>query len=144
MPGRILTDEADIRSLVRSLKRVAILGIKTEAQAGQPAIDVPAYLQRVGLEIVPVPVYDPETTAILGQPVFRSVAAIPGPLDCVNVFRRPKDLAPHLDDLLAKRPRSVWLQLGIRDDAFAQALADAGVDVVQNRCLLVDHRRYGK
>jgi predicted CoA-binding protein len=142
MPGRILTDEADVRALVRSLRRVAVLGIKTEAQAGQPAYDVPAYLQRAGIEVVPVPVYYPEATEILGRPVFRSVAAVPGPLDCVDVFRRPRDLAPHLADLLAKRPRSVWLQLGIRDDAFARALADAGIDVVQDRCLLVDHRRH--
>jgi predicted CoA-binding protein len=144
MPGRILTDEADVRALVRSLRRVAVLGIKTEAQVGQPAFDVPAYLARAGLDVVPVPVYYPEATEILGRPVFRSVAAVPGPLDCVDVFRRPRDLAPHLADLLAKRPRSVWLQLGIRDDAFAQALADAGIDVVQDRCLLVDHRRHSQ
>lgn len=142
MPGRILTDEPEIRALVRSLRRVAVLGIKTKAHQGQPAYDVPAYLQAQGIEIVPVPVYYPDAAEILGKPVFRSVAAIPGALDCVDVFRRPKDLAPHLADLMAARPRAVWLQLGIRDDAFAQALCEAGIDVVQDRCLLVDHRRY--
>ena len=57
------------------------------------------------------------------------------------MFRRPKDLAPHLDDILAKRPGAVWLQSGIRDDAFAEALLAAGIDVVQDRCLMVEHRR---
>ncbi|MFM2153707.1 MAG: hypothetical protein RL199_2142 [Pseudomonadota bacterium] len=141
MAGRILIQEDDIARLVRSLRRVAVLGIKTEAQTGQPAFDVPRYLQRQGMEVVPVPVHDPEAERILGEPVFRRVQDVPGPVDCVDVFRRATDLWPHLDDLKAARPRSVWLQLGIRDDAFAQALAEAGIDVVQDRCLLVEHRR---
>lgn len=144
MKGRILTDEQEIRALVRSLRRVAVLGIKTEAQAGQPAYDVPAALQKAGLEIIPVPVYYPEAFEILGREVYRSVSAIPGELDCVDVFRRPSDLAPHLDDLVRKRPRAVWLQLGIQNDAFARELAEAGIDVVQNRCLIVDFRRFAR
>ena len=141
MPGRILTEEAEIEALVRSLRRVAVLGIKTQAQAGQPAYSVPAYLQDAGIKIVPGPTYFPEVTEILGEPVFRKVADVPGELDCVDVFRRTQDLKAHLPDLLAKKPRSVWLQLYIRDDAFAQALADAGIDVVQDRCLMVDHAK---
>jgi predicted CoA-binding protein len=91
--------------------------------------------------IVPVPVYYPEVETLLGQPVFRRLVDIPGPVDLVNVFRRPKDLPAHLDDILAKRPGAVWLQSGIRSDAFASALMDAGIDVVQDRCLMVDHAR---
>jgi predicted CoA-binding protein len=141
MPGHLLTRPDDIARLVRSLRRVAVLGIKTETQAGQPAIEVPRYLRSQGIEVVPVPVYFPGVERILGAPVFRRVRDIPGAVDCVDVFRRSKDLGPHLDDLLDSRPRSVWLQLGIRDDAFARALVDAGIDVVQDRCLLVEHRR---
>ena len=99
------------------------------------------YLERAGLVIVPVPVYYPEVETLLGQPVYRRLADIPGPVDLVNVFRRPKDLPAHLDDILAKRPGAVWLQSGIRSDAFAAALMDAGIDVVQDRCLMVDHAR---
>lgn len=142
MAGHILTQEGDIATLVRSLRRVAVLGIKTEAQTGQPAFDVPLYLQRHGIEVVPVPVYYPEAERILGVPVHRRVRDVPGSLDCVDVFRRSKDLRPHLEDLKAAHPRCVWLQLGIRDDAFAQELAAAGIDVVQDRCLLVEHRRF--
>lgn len=138
----ILDDDARIGELVRSLRRVAVLGIKTEAQAGQPAFYVPEYLANAGIEVVPVPVYYPDATSILGRPVFRRVADVPGPVDLVDVFRRPADLAAHLDDLLAARPRAVWLQSGIRDDAFAASLAREGIRVVQDRCLMVDHRRF--
>jgi uncharacterized protein len=139
----ILTNETSIAALVRTARRVAVLGIKTEAQASQPAFYVPQSLQQRGLEIVPVPVYYPETTHILGVPVYRTIAAVPGEIDIVDVFRRPADLHQHLADLLEKKPRSVWLQSGIRDEAFAEALSDAGIDVVQDRCLMVDQRRWG-
>lgn len=142
MAGRIITKEEDIAAFVRSLKRVAVLGIKPESHAGQPAFSVPRYLQSAGIDVVPVPVYYPEVEQILGQPVYRRLADVPGPVDCVDVFRRPQDLMPHLDDIVAKRPSLVWLQLGIRDDAFAKRLSEAGIDVVQDRCLLVDHRRW--
>ena len=138
----LLEDEASIARLVKSMRRVAVLGIKTEAQSDQAAYYVPEYLAGAGVEIVPVPVYYPEATTILGKPVVRRVVDAPPPIDCVDVFRRAKDLAPHLDDLLAAKPRSVWLQLGIRDDRFAESLARAGIDVVQDRCLMVDHRRF--
>lgn len=142
MNGRLITDEEDIRAVVRGLKRVAVLGIKPESRADQPAFTVPRYLQSTGIDIVPVPVYYPDVTEILGQKVYRTLAEVPGDVDCVDVFRRPQDLPPHLEDILAKRPPLVWLQLGIRNDAFARALTADGIDVIQDRCLLVDHRRW--
>ena len=141
--GRIINDDDDIGTLLASTKRIAVVGIKT-AETMQPAYYVPEYAQRAGYEVVPVPVYYPDVTEILGQRVYRSLAAIPGDVDMVNMFRRPKDLAAHLDDILAKKPRSVWLQLGIRDDAFANRLTAAGIDVVQDRCLLVELRSHGR
>ncbi|HEX4853682.1 CoA-binding protein [Arenimonas sp.] len=139
--GQLITQDPDLRALLSRVRRIAVLGIKTEAQRGQPAIEVPRYLERVGFDVVPVPVYYPEVESILRRPVFRRLADVPGEIDLVNVFRKSKDLAAHLDDLLAKRPSAVWLQSGIRDDAFAEALLAAGIDVVQDRCLMVDHRR---
>lgn len=118
-----------------------MLGIKTITQRGQPAIEVPRYLDRAGFDLVPVPVYYPDVEQILGRPVFRRLVDIPGDIDLVNVFRKASDLAAHLDDIIAKRPAVVWLQSGIRDDAFAEALLAAGIDVVQDRCIMVDHRR---
>lgn len=133
-------DEQRIEALLRSARRVAVLGIKTEAQRMQPAYYVPAALQDLGLEIVPVPVYFPEATEILGRKVYRKLTDVPGELDIVDVFRRSSDVAGHLPELLAKRPRAVWLQSGIRDDRTAEALARAGILVVQDRCLMVDYR----
>lgn len=141
--SRLLTSEEDISRVVKAARRIAVLGIKTEQQTGQPAFYVPKYMQEKGCTIVPVPVYYPEVKSILGEPVFRKVAEIPGEVDLVNVFRRPQDIPQHVEDLLAKKPKYVWFQLGIRNDEAAEALAKAGIEVVQNRCLLVDHRRYG-
>lgn len=139
--ARELHTDAELSALLTGVHRIAVLGIKTAAAAAQPAYYVPEYLQRAGFSLLPVPVYYPEATAILGQPVSRRVQDVPGPIDLVCVFRRPQDLAAHLDDLLAARPHAVWLQSGIRDDAFTAALLDAGIPVVQDRCLMVEHRR---
>ncbi|MFL5311022.1 MAG: CoA-binding protein [Myxococcales bacterium] len=133
-------DEGRIAQLLKSARRVAVLGIKTEAQSGQPAFYVPAALQKMGLSIVPVPVYFPAVQEILGEKVYRKVSDVPGEIDIVDVFRRPSDVAQHLPDLLAKRPRAVWLQSGIRDDRSAEALARAGILVIQDRCLMVEYR----
>lgn len=134
-------DEALVLDILRTAKRVAVVGIKTQAQRSAPAYYVPAYLQRAGYEIVPVPVYYPEAEEILGERVYRRVSDIPGDVDLVVMFRRSADVGAHVDDILAKRPRAVWLQLGIRDDDAAARLAEAGIDVVQDRCTMVDHRR---
>ena len=141
--GHLVEDDAGIRRILERAKRIAVLGIKT-AETGQPAYYVPEYAQRRGYEIVPVPVYYPNVTEILGAQVYRKVADVPGDVDMVNVFRRPGDIPPHVDDIIAKKPSSVWFQLGIRNDEAAERLARAGIDVVQDRCLLVELRRIGR
>ena len=142
--ANIIRDENGLRELLAGTHTIAVLGIKTEAQAGQPAFYVAKYLQDAGLEVIPVPVYYPEVSEILGKPVYRKVADIPGEVDMVNVFRRSQDVPPHVDDILAKKPKSVWLQLGIQNDEAARKFAEAGIKVVQNRCLMVDHRHLAR
>jgi predicted CoA-binding protein len=137
----LVTSPDDVARIVRENTRIAVLGIKTEAQRDQPAFYVAEYMARAGYDIVPVPVYYPDATEILGRPVYRTVQAVPAPVAMVNVFRRPRDIPPHVEDILAARPRVVWLQLGIRHDAAAETWAKAGIQVVQDRCLLVEHRR---
>jgi uncharacterized protein len=132
-----------LASLLAATRTIAVLGIRSEASADKPAHYVPASAQAAGYRILPVPVYEPEVRTILGEPVVRTVAALGAPPDLVDVFRRPSDLAAHLPDLLAARPRAVWLQSGIRDGAFAEALLAAGVDVVEDRCLMVEIQRLG-
>jgi hypothetical protein len=138
---KLIEDPAGVADILRSARRVAVLGIKTEEQSAQPAFYVPEYLQRVGYTIAPVPVYYPEVTEILGEPVYRSVSAIPGKVDLVVVFRRPASIPPHVADLLQARPGAVWMQSGIRNEAAARQLAEAGIRVVQDRCAMVEHRR---
>lgn len=137
----LIDDEAGIERMIRETKSIAVLGIKPESHSNQAAHYVPAYMQRQGFEIIPVPVYYPDVTEILGQPVFRKVADIGREVDMVNVFRRPQDIPPHVDDLIAAKPKFVWFQLGIRNDEAARKLAEAGIQVVQDRCLMVDHGR---
>ena len=138
--SNIITDQAGIKDLLAEVRTIAVVGIKTEAQSGQPAFYVADYLQRAGFEVIPVPTYYPDVTQILGRKVYRKLADIPGEVDMVNVFRRSEDVPPHVDDILAKKPKAVWLQLGIQNDDAAEKLARAGIKVVQNRCLMVDHR----
>jgi uncharacterized protein len=140
--SNLVTADAGIAEILRTTKRIAVLGIKPETKAGQPAHYVPRYLRDVGYEVIPVPVYYPEIREILGRPVYRELASVPGAVDMVNVFRRAHDIPPHVDDILAKKPRAVWFQLGIRNDEAAERLARSGILVVQNRCSMVDHQRF--
>lgn len=137
----LITDARGFAAMLRDTKTIAVLGIKPESHGGQPAFYVPAHMQRAGYEVIPVPVYYPEVTEILGRPVYRTLAAIGRPIDMVNVFRRPGDIPPHVDDILAAKPKYVWLQLGIHHDEVAQRLAEAGIKVVQDRCLMVEEGR---
>lgn len=131
---------AEAEAVAGAARVVAILGIKPESRASQPAHFVPAFLAERGVEVVPVPVYFPEVTEILGRPVVRDLKAIRRRVDILDVFRRPADLAAHLPDILAMAPRPacVWLQTGIRDAAFQAAILAAGIPLVVDRCLKVD------
>src|SRR5919107_4638508 len=95
--NNLVDDAQGIRSLLMETRRIAVVGIKTEAQSFQPAFYVPQYMAQAGFEIIPVPVYYPEATEILGQKVYRKLADIPGDVDLVNVFRRPSDIPPHVE-----------------------------------------------
>ena len=129
----LLTTVEQVRALILETKRIVVLGIKTEAQADQPSVYVPMYLQKAGFEIIPVPVYYPDAAVILGEQVYRRLSDIPGEIDMVDVFRRSHDVSGHVEDILAKKPKSVWLQSGIRNDAAAEIFAKAGIKVVQDR-----------
>lgn len=138
----LITSAEGIRRMLENAKRIAVLGIKREYD--RPAYFVPEYAQMAGYEIIPVPVYYPDVKEILGKPVYRRVADVPGEVDIVNVFRRPEHIPPHIDDIIAKKPKAVWFQSGIRNDAAAEQFAKAGIQVVQDRCLLVELRRIGR
>lgn len=134
----LLGSDAEIKELLKNTKTIAVVGIKMENH--QPAFYVPQYMQNAGYKIVPVPVYYPEATEILGEKVYRKLADIPEPIDLVNLFRRSSDVPKHLDDILAAKPKAVWMQSGIYHAEVAQTLAEAGIQVVQDACLMVEHR----
>jgi len=134
----ILNSDAEIKDLLAQTKTIAVVGIKMEAF--QPAFYVPGYMQSAGFKIIPVPVYYPDATEILGQKVYRKLVDIPDEIDLVNVFRRSNDVPKHLEDILAKKPKAVWMQSGIDNDQVAERLAKEGIKVVQNLCLMVEHR----
>ncbi|MBX3289368.1 MAG: CoA-binding protein [Acidobacteria bacterium] len=136
----ILTTDEQLRELLLKTQTIAVLGIKPESHSAQAAYYVPKYMADEGKTIIPVPVYYPEVTEIMGQAVYRKLTDVPEKIDMVNVFRRPQDIPPHIDDIIAAKPDSVWFQLGIRHDEAAETLAKAGIKVVQDMCLLVVHR----
>ena len=133
-------DRPSIEQILRTSRRIAVVGLSPKPE--RPSHGVAAYLQRAGYTIIPV---RPTGSRILGelvQPNLRAAAAA-GPIDIVNVFRRSEFVAALVDDLLAVRPRLVWLQVGVRDDATARRLDAEGIPVVMDRCLAVDHEFLG-
>jgi predicted CoA-binding protein len=136
----LIEDNLQAQDALLESKRLAILGIKPEDHPMQPAFYVAEYLHNNGYDVVPVPVYYPDCREILGQPVCRKLTEV-GPVDMIVVFRRPNDIPPHVEDMIAARPKYVWFQLGIRNEAAAQRLAEAGIGVIQDKCTMVEHRR---
>ncbi len=133
----MLADD-DLQARLSAARRIAVLGAHTDP--ARPAHYVPEYLFRRGYTILPAnPVYAGRT--LWDEPVMATLGELAPPVDVVDVFRRSDQLDAHLGDVLAVQPRLVWLQSGIRNDAFADRLDAAGIAVVQDRCLMVEHRR---
>jgi uncharacterized protein len=130
--------DAELRALLGAVRTIAVVGIKADPAAD--ACRVPAFLLARGYRILPV---SPKCSEVLGERCVGGLGELCEPVDLVNVFRAPQHVAAHADEILALRPlpRGVWLQLGIRDDASAARLAAAGITVVQDRCLMVEHAR---
>ncbi len=138
----ILTDPNNLRPRLANARTIAVLGAHTDLT--RPARYVPEYLHHQGCRILPVnPTLVGQT--LWGEPVRASLLEWKGQFDLVDVFRRSEALPDHVEELLgACRPGTlVWFQLGIRNDTVATELAKAGLDVVQNRCILADHRAWG-
>jgi predicted CoA-binding protein len=134
-------DRTRLAELVRNARRIAVVGLSRKPD--RPSHGVAAYLQRAGYTIIPV---HPAGGVTLGEPVYpdlRSAAAQAGPIDIVNIFRRSEHIPPLLDQLLEVKPQLVWMQMGIRHPEVARRLEEAGIAVVMDRCLAVDHQFLG-
>ncbi len=136
-PDSVPSDAA-LRALLEPVRTIAVLGIKTGET--DDAYRVPLYLKQRGYRIVPV---NPRLDRVLGETALASLSQVEEPVDLVDVFRAPQHLPAHVDEILSMRwrPGVVWLQRGIRHDESAARLARAGIAVVQDRCLMVDHAR---
>lgn len=137
-----LTRPEEIRQVLETARTVAVLGANVKPQ--KPAFYVPDYLHGQGYRILPVnPVYAGRSQ--WDETFVSELAELEAPVDVVDVFRLPQLIPDHLPDILAMDPlpKVVWFQLGIRNDESAAKLVDAGIDVIQDHCMLADHRRMG-
>jgi len=122
--------------LLRRARTIAVVGLS--ADPTRASFRVAAYLQRQGYRIIPVnPVL---TEPVLGETPYARLSDVPVPIDIVDVFRRPDQVPPIADEAVAVRAGALWLQLGIRNDAAAAIARAAGLTVVMDRCLMVDHQ----
>jgi len=126
----------EVRRLLQRVRRIAVVGLSPKPH--RDSHRVARYLLERGYEIVPV---YPREEEILGRRVFRRVQDIPGEVDLVDVFRRREDLPATIDDALAKGAGALWMQLDCIDEAGARRARDAGMSVVMDRCLMVEHAR---
>ncbi len=133
----VQSDES-LKALLESARTVAVVGIKDREQ--EDAFRIPQYLQKAGYRIVPV---NPKLASVLGEPCRASLSQVEGAIDIVNLFRASEHVPAHVDEILSMKPRpkAVWMQLGIHHGPSAQRLRDAGIEVIQDRCMMVDHRR---
>ena len=138
--ANLVTDDARLTAILRDARTVAVVGAKQDP--GAPAHYVPAYLRRHGYRLLAVnPTLAGRT--LFDEPVAATVADLSEPVDVVEIFRRPVFLPGHAAEILALpwRPAAVWFQLGIRHDGAARVLAEAGIRVVQDRCMMPEHWR---
>jgi predicted CoA-binding protein len=129
-------DDATVRALLQRVRRIVVVGLSPKVY--RDSHRVARYLLEHGYEVVPV---YPREEDILGQKVYRRVRDVPGPVDLVDVFRRSEGLPEVVDDVLAARAGALWLQLGCIDEAGAERAREAGLAVVMDRCLMVEHAR---
>ena len=131
------TQEQLIRRMLQA-KRIAVVGLSDDPM--RPSYEVANYLRAHGYQIIPV---NPNCTSVFGIPSVPSLAEVEGPIDLVDVFRRPDACEQVTREAIAARAHGIWLQLGIRNDPAATLARNAGIDFVQDRCLKIDHMRFG-
>lgn len=125
-----------IAEILRSAKTIAVVGLSSDPF--RPSHEVAAYLQSVGYRIIPV---NPNETEVLGIKAFARLEDIPEPIDIVDVFRRSEDVAPVADSAIAIGAKVLWLQQGITHPAAAEKAQSAGLTVVEDACLYVEHKK---
>jgi hypothetical protein len=127
----------EINRILAEAKTIAVVGLSSRpTRAGHY---VPAYLQEAGYRIIPV---NPNLEEALGEKAYPDLGAIPDPVDLVLIFQRSENVPPFVDQAIEIGARAVWMQLGIANQAAAQKARAAGLQVVQNACMMVEHRHW--
>ena len=134
LPTRGVSPDADAIRRMVDAKRIAVVGLSDDPS--RPSYDVARYLRSVGKEILPV---NPNHKTVMGLPCYPTLADVPGPIDLVDVFRRPEFCADVARDAVEAGVKGIWLQSGVRSDAARDIARRAGIDFVQDRCLKVEH-----
>jgi predicted CoA-binding protein len=132
----IVDDISGLRRLLTRYRTIAVVGIS--ANWFRPSYFAAKYMQDHGYRVIPV---NPNYAEVLGEKCYPALAAIPEPVDIVDCFRRPGEMVPLARDAVAIGAKVLWMQLGIRNDEAAAIAADAGLDVVMNRCVKIEHAR---
>jgi hypothetical protein len=125
----------EIQEILATTRTVAVVGLSPKPH--RDSYQVAAYLQEQGYRIVPV---TPQASEILGEKCYASLAEVPGPVDVVNIFRKPESVPEIVDAAIAIRAKAIWMQMGIVHNGAADRARAAGLDVVMSRCIMVEHR----
>ena len=128
--------EETARAILTSYRTWAVVGCSPDA--GRPSHGVARFLMSRGYRVIPV---NPAVSEILGEPCHPDLAAVPEPVEVVDIFRRSQDAGAHVDEAVAIGARAVWMQLGVIDEAAAERARAAGLAVVMDRCPRIDHPR---
>ena len=138
-PGKIITEDSDIKDILENAKTIAILGLSPKPD--RASNEVARYLKDHGYRIIPV---RPGQKEILGQNVYATLDDIKKDVDIVDVFRNPEQVLPHAHEAIQMQPKVFWMQLGIENHEAASLLVKAGIDVVMNKCIKIEHDRLCK
>ena len=137
--GKVVNSEAELKKILEEAKVIAIVGLSAKPE--RDSHKVARYLKENGYKIIPV---NPVEDEILGEKVVRSLDEIDGPVDIVDVFRKPDQVMPHAEEAVRIGAKVFWMQLGIENQDAAALLNDAGLDVIMNRCTKVDYESFFK
>lgn len=126
----------DVERILRESKTVAVVGLSPNP--GKPSHWVPAYLQSHGYRVIPV---NPTVAEVLGEASYPDLKSVPDKIDVVEIFRRPEDVPPVVEQAIEVGASAVWMQSGIVNEEAAAKARAAGLDVVMDRCMMVEHDR---
>jgi len=127
-------DERTITSILKDCRAIAVVGLSSNP--ARPSFGVASYMQAQGYRVFPV---NPNETTVLGEPAFPSLAAVPGAIDLVNIFRKSEEVLPIVDEAIARGAKAIWMQEGVVNEAAAHRAEQAGLLVVMDRCWLKEH-----